>query len=186
MIRDLPIALVRQLVEIDHETGIMTWRSRDPSMFDVADGYAERLCAMWNKKFAGRIAFTNVTHKGYLVGKLLGRNAFAHRVAFALYNDRWPEGLVDHDNGDRQDNRPGNLFDVDAGQNARNAKRRSDNRSGCTGVGFHRREGVWYARITVNNQLRILGRFSEFEDAVRVRREAEKWLGFHPRHGRAV
>lgn len=58
-----------------------------------------------------------------------------------------------------------------------NQTKRSTNKSGRTGVYYHRNK--WCARITVNEKEMTLGRFYTFEEAVKAREEAElKYFGF--------
>jgi hypothetical protein len=45
---------------------------------------------------------------------------------------------------------------------------------------------TWQARIRVNNRHIYLGVFDSMEEAVRVRKIAEREYGFHPNHGRAA
>jgi hypothetical protein len=95
----------------------------------------------------------------------------------------WPKE-VDHINGDSCDNRLVNLREVNHQQNMRNAKRRSDNSSGATGVYYIKATGRWIAQIRVDNRGRHLGAFNSFEEAVAARKAAEVALGFHENHGR--
>lgn len=46
----------------------------------------------------------------------------AHRLAWFLSTGKWPEGVIDHINGDRSDNRIKNLRDVPSRLNAHNIK----------------------------------------------------------------
>ena len=60
------------------------------------------------------------TGNGYKTLNLLGKTFFFHRVAFAMHNGFWPE-MVDHINGDREDNRVVNLRASNKYLNAQNA-----------------------------------------------------------------
>ena len=54
----------------------------------------------------------------------------------------------------------------------------STNKSGYTGVYFAKNMNAWCAKIMVNYEDIILGYFTEKEDAVRARKEAEeKYFG---------
>lgn len=63
---------------------------------------------------------TGQEKSGYLVIRIFDRKFFAHRLAFLLTHGYWPNGVVDHINRDRMDNRPCNLRDVTPTENARN------------------------------------------------------------------
>ena len=55
-----------------------------------------------------------------------------------------------------------------------------NNTSGKSGVSFYNSQGKWSAEIHVENQHIRLGMFSNFEDAVKVREEAElKYYGWN-------
>jgi hypothetical protein len=100
-----------------------------------------------------------------------------------MHYDRWPEGEIDHINGNRQDNRIENLRDVPRSLNQRNSKLQNNNRSGVSGVFW--RANRWEARIyLVSGQRKHLGRFKTFEEAVAVRKQAEMECGYHENHGR--
>ncbi len=55
---------------------------------------------------------------------------------------------------------------------------RSDNTSGCPGVNFHR--GKWDVKISYQNIRYQIGRYTDLEDAVSARRNAEKLLKEDP------
>lgn len=49
-----------------------------------------------------------------------------------------------------------------------------DNTSGCKGVCWDCNKQKWYARIGIQGRNIHLGRFDDFQDAVKARKEAEK------------
>jgi len=53
-------------------------------------------------------------------------------------------------------------------------KMRSDNTSGCTGVYFHKKSGRWMVQISINRKTIYLGLYGTFEEAVEIRKEAER------------
>lgn len=60
-----------------------------------------------------------------------------------------------------------------------NQRVRSTNKSGRTGVRFHKDRNKWVAYITHEGKSRGLGYFETFEDAVKAREEAElKYFGY--------
>ena len=94
-----------------------------------------------------------------------------HRIiTFAKKND-----IVDHINWDKSNNTKGNLRLCSKSDNNVNIKRRSDNRSGYTGV-RQVVSGKWIAVISFQNTKHHLGTFEKLEDAVRARSMAEKHI----------
>ncbi len=90
------------------------------------------------------------------------------------------EYVVDHIHGKttKNDNRKSNLRKVTQSQNAMNAKLRSNNKSGVTGVSYYKKTNKYRVFIQCNGENHYLGSFDNFDDAVRVRKEAEeKYFG---------
>ena len=88
------------------------------------------------------------------------------------------EKTIDHINHKKNDNRKLNLRSVTSSQNGMNRGVLKNNASGYTGVYHNKSNNKWYALIRVNNKLIYLGQFTNFEDAVRTRKEAEeKYFG---------
>ena len=137
----------------------------------------------WNGRYAGARAFTAVRY-GYHVGGIDNRMFLAHRVLWAVVHGAWPEGQIDHIDGDGTNNRLSNLRVVSNTENARNAKLSKRNSSGRAGVGLHKASGRWEARIGVGKRKRHLGLFTRFDDACAARAAAEIEYGFHENHGR--
>ena len=50
----------------------------------------------------------------------------------------------------------------------------STNTSGCRGVYFDKRTGLWRARLKFKGKLMNFGSYKHFEDAVKARKEAEQ------------
>lgn len=160
--------VLRQLMEYDAQTGILTWKPR---------GHPQ-----WDATYAGKEALTGRID-GYKRGKVQEVCVRAHRVIWAYVHGYWPDS-VDHINGDRADNRLENLREVTVTQNAQNMKRYENNKSGHTGVIWMKRKERWRATIKILGRNKHLGSFRQIEDAVAARKQAEKALGFHPNHGR--
>lgn len=49
---------------------------------------------------------------------------------------------------------------------------------------WREKEGKWLASIIVGRKRIYLGRFIDKDEAIRVRKEAEKLYGFHENHGK--
>jgi hypothetical protein len=86
--------------------------------------------------------------------------------------------VIDHINRDGLDNRVCNLRFATFSQNNMNKGVPKNNTSGCTGVGWHKTEGKWRARIKINGKSIELGHFVQKKDAIKARKQAEmKYFG---------
>lgn len=119
----------------------------------------------------------------YLVVRIQGIKYVLHRIIWKMVTGEDPE-VIDHVNGIGTDNRWSNLRNVNKIANQRNCKSRADNKSGKTGVGWHKPSGKWTAYIRNGKSQVYLGLFSEYEEAVLVREKAEQSFEYHPNHGR--
>lgn len=114
--------------------------------------------------------------------KVDGKAYKTHRLAWFYVHGKFPDGEIDHINGNTLDNRICNLRDVTRQDNCKNRTIRSDSKSGVNGVRFQ--NGKWVARITHNGKRITLGSFEDLEQAKIARREAEEKYGYHANHGR--
>lgn len=179
--KEIDIDLLRLLLSYDPVTGHFLWQPRPRDMFVRQNEFDN-----WNKYKAGTTAFYKPNRRGYVNGHILGQCYRAHRIAWAMTYGQWPSRQIDHINGDRSDNRIQNLRDVAHQTNGQNQKKPVTNTSGVCGVCWHRGARKWQARIRVNDRHIYLGVFDSMEEAVRVRKIAEREYGFHPNHGRAA
>lgn len=85
-----------------------------------------------------------------------------------------PDKDVDHVFHNLEDCRKENLRICEHYENIISSKTRSDNTSGKKGVSYDSERNKWIASITRNKKTYFLGRFSNFEDAVKARENAEK------------
>lgn len=132
---------------------------------------------------AGELA-GSVNSKGYVVIGIDGRPRLAHRVAWLYVTGEWPDGQIDHIDGDKENNSWANLRLVDAFTNHKNKKLLKTNTSGVPGVRLKREK--WEASIRPDNTYIYLGTFGDWFDAVCARKSAENRYNFHPNHGRLV
>lgn len=184
--RKLPSPRVlRRLIDYNARTGELKWKMRPAWLFagNNIGGKAGQAKA-WNGRWAGQRAFKQVHKTGYLTGVLWSFSFLAHRVAWAVHTGEWPDGDIDHINGDRADNRFSNLRCVTSLQNAKNQKLPKSNTSGHIGVSWIRHHKAWVASICVNRKKMTIGYFKKIEDAIAARKAAEQKFGFHPNHGR--
>lgn len=165
------------LLSYNPTTGKLLWKVRDAGMFKTASA-----ALTWNKRFAGKEAFTAKRSDGYFGGSINYVNYLAHRVIYKMVHNSEPE-QIDHDDRDRSNNRVSNLIDSSATKNSRNCKLFSNNTSGHTGVRWDAERNKWMAGIGVAKKFIFLGRFDDLQDALAARKAAEIQHNFHPQHG---
>lgn len=170
-----------------HETDEVAAIVRECFSYDAESGDVIRIAAdIRHKKLIGKSAcvpIEDVWGMKYLKISVKHRQYMAHRICWLLHYGEWPSMLIDHDDGDGRNNRISNLREADNQKNAMNSKKRNP-RSGHTGVRWHKQGKMWNARIAVNGKEIGLGLFSNIDDAVNARKEAEEKYGFHPNHGK--
>lgn len=167
---------IRELVEYEHTTGVFKWRHRSRKWFKNYGSFKA-----WNSKFPGSVAGGFDGH-GHREVRILGVSYRAHRLAWAYMTGRWPDGQIDHINGDRADNRFQNLRVVDNRQNGMNCGMNRLNTSGFKGVTWNKSRRKWQAGVTIYGQYKYIGLFEcpkEAHDAYAV---AASRAGFTDRH----
>lgn len=182
-IKTIDISLLLQSLDYDPETGKLFWKIRTPDMFKHVKMTQESGCRRWNTRHAGTEAFTCVDG-GYKRGAVHGVWMRAHRVAYAIHYRKWPDGEIDHINGNRTDNRIINLRDVPHSVNSKNTILSPKNTSGTSGVCFDKTSKKWKVRVVKDFKRITLGYFLTLEEAAACRKAAESSFGYHPNHGR--
>ena len=98
----------------------------------------------------------------------------AHRLAWLYTYGEWPNGVIDHIDRSRANNRITNLRDATRTINARNlAGAYSTSTSKILGVYYDKRYSHWLANISVNKKRKYLGAFNSIEAARAARAAAE-------------
>jgi hypothetical protein len=148
------------------DTGIIVWEGKPPSR---------------RVKSGARAGFFG--GDGYRQIKVGYRQYGEHRVAWFLHYGTWPDGEIDHINGDRCDNRIENLRVVEDHQNAANRVRKSTATSrSFKGVCFRpgQPRKPWAAYIVVKGKKTYLGGFATEHEAGDAYRQAS--IEMHGEH----
>jgi hypothetical protein len=165
-----------------HWDGLI-WKERPDRHFKDGKRFSAATNARrWNARYAGTAP--GHTDKNGRVRVLLdGKMLLLPRLVFALWVGRWPEGDVDHIDGDVTNNNPSNLRDVPHADNQRNRRKPTHNTSGVMGVSFNKQRGNWRARVSMDGKEHHVGFFASPDDAVSALRTKREQLGFHANHG---
>jgi len=155
---DLTAERLRELLDYDPETGLMTRKVRTSNRIKVGDVVG---------------AFTS---DGYLVVRVDGPKYPVHRLAWLHVYGEWPNGEIDHINGVPDDNRLCNLRVVDRTGNTQNTHKTV--RADGSLVGVYPSRSRWMAGIQANKKWRRLGTFDTPEEAHAAYIEAKRRL--HP------
>lgn len=151
---------IKDVLEYDPTTGLFSWIK--PRRYRAKPG-----------DIAGTI-----NKRGYVRITINFEDYAAHRLAWVYMTGSEPIGVIDHINHIRSDNRFSNLRLVTHVDNARN-RVPPKNTSGVYGVNYRQKARKWVAVIG----LKYLGSFDHVEDAIRARKKAEEFFGFHQNHG---
>jgi hypothetical protein len=114
-----------------------------------------------------------VDGSGYLQIGIKGKYYKNHRLIFLMHHGYLPE-LIDHADGDRQNNKIGNLREATRSQNNYNKKINKSNKSGVKGVSWRPEANKWRARIYVERKVIMLGMFDSIDDAKKAIEKARK------------
>lgn len=171
-----------ELLSYDRETGILTWRQRNPSSFN-GDAPSRSLQAVrWNSLYGGKIAGGGRNGE-YLRLTIDGLHHLAHRVIWKMETGDDPI-QIDHVDGDKTNNRFLNFRNVMHAVNMRNKSLYANSKSGFPGVEYHERDKVWRVKIGVDGAQIQLGSFQTKEEAIACRIGAQKVADYHDNHGR--
>lgn len=99
----------------------------------------------------------SVDGKGYLHVNYEGRFIRLHRLAWFMFFGWTPEGLLDHKNNNKQDNRILNLRLATPKQNSGNIGPPSHNTSGVKGVYWNKLRQRWQVQIKIDGRQTCLG-----------------------------
>lgn len=181
--RVIPVSLIKSSLYLDGE--LVIWGDRSASDFKTESAY-KRYCTLFKGKEFGHNSC------GYRYGSLpfdgKSRRLTYHTAKWVLLYNEYPNGMIDHIDGNGFNNNMENLRDVTVSTNNKNARKRKDNTSGVNGVYFDKSKGKWRAQGYTTEHGKVinhsLGYFSCIEAARESRLQWESGRGFTNRHGR--
>ncbi len=150
-------AYLRECLSYDPATGALLWKERPRSHFATDTAWRSI-----NTRHAGKPAGV-ISPIGYRQVRISGRLHYAHRVAWMIANGDIPDGLmIDHVNGDKTDNRLGNLRLATNSQNGHNQRQKA---ARALPKGISRDRGRFVGYVTANCRQHFVGRFDSLAEA---------------------
>jgi hypothetical protein len=137
---------VSKILEYCRETGMFKWKVRV------------------NSKVPSGATAGTPQNNGYILITINRKKYLAHRLAWFMEYREFPNGQIDHINGNRIDNRISNLRVVTTSENQQNL-RSPRGKNPYLGVSAIKGTLLWQAHIQVNGMQKNLGRFKTPEDA---------------------
>lgn len=142
----LTVERLREVLNYNPETGAFCWLKKT---------------SIYHNKPLGIIGTLN---KGYLVVCIDYRRYRLSRLAWLWVTGEWPNGIVDHIDRDKINNRWSNLRIATYAINNKNRGLQKNNTSGATGVCWHKGQQKWRAYIGRKH----LGSFENKDEAIRI------------------
>lgn len=152
----LTIYRLNELLSYDREADNFTW-----------------LVATNGRRKVGEIA-GSLDRSGYLIIKIDRKNYKAHRLVWLLTTGEWPDGIIDHKDGNKRNNRYSNLRIATASQNNTNSRIYKNNTSGYKGVFLRKNKNIYEAWIRKHNRRIYLGSYKDAYEAHLAYCEASK------------
>lgn len=161
---------VNEYLNYDPSTGLFTWIKQRKGSRGVGE-------------LAGSINTHHKTGKKYSFIHFMGEQCRAHRLAWFIMKGKECKTQIDHIDGNGTNNAWSNLRSTDNQGNSRNKRLYKVNKTGVSGVRWHKKARKWVAGIQSEGKNVHLGLFVDFDKAVKARRDAELKYGYHENHG---
>lgn len=154
-------------LESDYESPVMTWKVKPGD---------ERFINIWNSRYAGKVAGGEFTPNPEcpeskmwkICIKVSGKkfHVSMHKLKWFYHHGSWPQGEIDHIDGNSLNNRVDNLRVVTRSENMMNTSLYKRNSSGVKGVSYDKSRGKWKAQIQKDcGDVRMAKRFDTIEEA---------------------
>lgn len=140
-------ARLKEVLHYDPSSGVFTWMM--PKMLG---------------KPVGNI-FKKDDSPAYLRIKVDQKLYQAHRLVWLYVTGEFPNGPLDHKDGDGLNNRFGNLRECTTLKNSYNAKLSKNNTSGYKNVFWVKAANKWRVIFRVNKKSKAFGSFDNIQDA---------------------
>lgn len=163
---------IRNAFDYEKETGHLIWKNPPPQ-------HAEK-----KGRIAGCINKGKNGNKDYWQVRCFGGTFKRSRIVFLYHHGRWPNPMVDHEDGNSLNNRIGNLRECTNSQNTMN----SNNKHRSNGLPrnvYRTKQGHFMVRMSVSGLWKSFGTFTTIEDAEKIAVNKRKELYCEFRRDRA-
>ncbi|PTR04946.1 HNH endonuclease [Nitrosomonas nitrosa] len=151
---------LKELLDYDKGTGALTWKGTgEIATYEFSD-------------------YQGDTRKNVVIDSIA--YASTRIIWTLLFGPIPPDHVVDHIDGDTENEKLDNLRLVSIGENLRNQKKRINNKTGIPGISIYK--GKFRVDICIRGKQQYIGRFDDLESAFNARYEAGKKLGYTDRH----
>lgn len=128
----------------------------------------------WKKKHSRTVIIGNkvgnMDSKGYLRMCINYKEFRLHRIIFLMHHGYLPE-FIDHIDGNKTNNRIGNLRPATKSENAKNTQLNAKNKSGFKNVSWSKSANKWAVQMSIDGKNTNCGLFDDINDASK---EAER------------
>lgn len=155
--------LTQQLLHelFEYSEGKLFWKVRPASCVQVGD----------------EVGSQNDSKYGYLRVRLRDKRYMVHSLIF-MYHHGYMPNLIDHIDGNSENNKIENLREATCSQNSLNKKVRTDSSTGVKNVAFYKPNGKFAVSLSISGKRKHIGYFDDLELAELVAIEArEKFHG---------
>src|SRR5690242_17212002 len=154
---NLTSEILKSYLHYDPETGAFKWKE--------SRGRVEK------NQLAGSISC------GRVLIRLCGCVYKAHRLAWLYMTGEWPNGQIDHRDGNQMNNAWGNIREVSATVNQQNKRKAySNSKTGLLGASLDKKTSKYVARIKLSDKRVTIGYFNTAQEAHEAYVEAKRKL----------
>jgi len=159
----------------EYKDGLLFWKVRPLSDFKTKGRHVQ-----WNERYGHKQVGSCA---GKYVNVAINKIRYqAHRIIFLMHYGYLPI-IVDHINGNTQDNKIENLRAATHTENLRNSKICKNSSSKVKNVVWHKQRQKWAVRLVINKKSKSFGLYDDIELADLVAQEARnKYFGSFARH----
>ncbi|HBY9796140.1 TPA: hypothetical protein MJA66_14730 [Klebsiella pneumoniae] len=136
-----------ELLDYSPDSGLFTWKVN-------RRGKAKSGCIAGSKN-----------GQGYIIIKIDGKFYFAHRLAWLVTHGTFPVNMIDHIDGNRENNKINNLREATDEQNMWNSAAGKNNKTGVKGVSWDGRRKRFRASISIKGKNKEIGSYLSLKDA---------------------